>query len=70
MELQSKWVARVLSGKILLPTEEEMMESVKDFYQFMKENGLPKRYTHSLRPFQVFYTCFSSNLNYISLQLQ
>jgi hypothetical protein len=53
VELQAKWVAKVLSGKILLPTEEEMMESVKEFYQFMEENGFPKRHTHSLRPFQV-----------------
>lgn len=55
VELQAKWVAKVLSGKILLPTEEEMMESVKEFYQFMEENGFPKRHTHSLRPFQSNY---------------
>ncbi|XP_061349047.1 flavin-containing monooxygenase FMO GS-OX5-like [Gastrolobium bilobum] len=54
-ELQSKWVAKVLSGKVHLPTEEEMTESVKDYYKLMEENGLPKRYTHSLRPFQVDY---------------
>ncbi|XP_057458536.1 flavin-containing monooxygenase FMO GS-OX5-like isoform X1 [Lotus japonicus] len=54
-ELQSKWVARILSGKVLLPTEEEMMEDIRNFYQFMEENGLPKRYTHALRPFQVDY---------------
>jgi hypothetical protein len=53
IELQAKWVARVLSGKILLPTEEEMMESVKDIYRIMEENALPKHYTHSIRPFQV-----------------
>lgn len=53
IELQAKWVAKVLSGKVVLPTEEEMMESVKELYKFMEENGLPKRYTHSLRPFQV-----------------
>ncbi|WJX26687.1 aliphatic glucosinolate S-oxygenase [Trifolium repens] len=55
VELQAKWVAKVLSGKILLPTEEEMMESVKEFYQFMEENGFPKHHTHSLRPFQSNY---------------
>jgi len=53
IELQAKWVARVLSGKILLPSEEEMIESVKDIYQFMEENALPKSYTHLIRPFQV-----------------
>ncbi|WJX92944.1 aliphatic glucosinolate S-oxygenase [Trifolium repens] len=55
IELQAKWVTRVLSGKILLPTEEEMMESVKDIYRFMEENVLPKRHTHSIRPFQADY---------------
>ncbi|KAK2407362.1 Flavin-binding monooxygenase family protein [Trifolium repens] len=55
IELQAKWVARVLSGKVLLPTEEEMMESVKDIYRFMEENALPKRHTHSIRPFQADY---------------
>ncbi|CAI8607500.1 unnamed protein product [Vicia faba] len=55
IELQAKWVARVLSGKILLPTEEEMTESVKKLYQFIEENALPKRHTHSLRPFQADY---------------
>ncbi|XP_058744161.1 flavin-containing monooxygenase FMO GS-OX-like 3 isoform X3 [Vicia villosa] len=55
LELQAKWVARVLSGKILLPTEEEMTESVKKLYQFLEENALPKRHTHSLSPFQADY---------------
>jgi hypothetical protein len=65
IELQAKWVARVLSGKILLPTEEEMMESVKDIYRFMEENALHKRHTHSIRPFQVRTLVFLSSL-YIS----
>ncbi|KHN37641.1 Flavin-containing monooxygenase FMO GS-OX-like 2 [Glycine soja] len=55
IELQCKWVAKVLSGKVLLPTEKEMMESVKEYYQLMEENGLPKRYTHSLYPLQADY---------------
>ncbi|KAG5113503.1 hypothetical protein JHK82_036772 [Glycine max] len=55
IELQCKWVAKVLSGKVLLPTEKEMTESVKEYYQLMEENGLPKRYTHSLYPLQADY---------------
>lgn len=55
IELQAKWIARVLSGKVLLPDEEEMMASIKDFYQSMEENGLSKRQTHSLRPLQGDY---------------
>ncbi|KAL2326423.1 hypothetical protein Fmac_025481 [Flemingia macrophylla] len=55
IELQCKWVARVLSGKIMLPTEEEMMESVKEYYQLMEKNGLPKHYTHFIYPLQGDY---------------
>ncbi|XP_061362203.1 flavin-containing monooxygenase FMO GS-OX-like 4 [Gastrolobium bilobum] len=55
VELQSMWVARVLSGKILLPTEEEMMDSVQYIYQEMEKNGLPKSCALSLRPLQVEY---------------
>jgi hypothetical protein len=47
------WVARVLSGKILLPKEEEMMESVQNIYHEMEKNGLPKSCALSLRPLQV-----------------
>ncbi|QHO32094.1 flavin-containing monooxygenase FMO GS-OX-like 3 isoform X2 [Arachis hypogaea] len=54
-ELQAKWVARILSGKIVLPTEEEMMKSIQQHYQFMQENGLPKRFTHFLGSFQRDY---------------
>ena len=64
IELQAKWVARVLSGKVLLPTEEEMMESVKDIYRVMEENALPKRYTHSIRPFQVCTFVFSPHYTF------
>ncbi|MED6205301.1 hypothetical protein PIB30_016486 [Stylosanthes scabra] len=49
-ELQGKWVARVLSGKMVLPSEEEMMKSIEEHYQFMQQNGLPKRFTHYLGP--------------------
>ncbi|OIW05230.1 hypothetical protein TanjilG_21215, partial [Lupinus angustifolius] len=42
LELKCKWVARVLSGKELLPTEEEMMASIQEYYQQMENNGMPK----------------------------
>ncbi|KAI3780712.1 hypothetical protein L2E82_10700 [Cichorium intybus] len=48
LELQSKWVALVFSGKILLPSEDEMLVDVYKYYQQMEENGIPKRYTHTL----------------------
>lgn len=47
-ELQSKWVALVLSGKLSLPSEDEMLADVYKHYQEMEENGIPKWHTHSL----------------------
>ncbi|XP_030468484.2 flavin-containing monooxygenase FMO GS-OX-like 2 [Syzygium oleosum] len=47
-ELQSKWVAKVLSGELVLPSEEEMMSSVLEHYQHIEELGWPKHYTHRL----------------------
>ncbi|KAI3745004.1 hypothetical protein L1987_58104 [Smallanthus sonchifolius] len=47
-ELQAKWVALALSRKILLPSRKEMLADVYKHYQEMDENGIPKRYTHSL----------------------
>lgn len=45
-ELQSKWVAAVLSGRVSLPSQEEMMEDTKAFYDKLEASGIPKRYTH------------------------
>ncbi|KAJ7982337.1 Flavin-containing monooxygenase [Quillaja saponaria] len=53
IELQSKWVAHVLSGKVLLPDEKEMMTDVERYYQRMGEHGLPKHYTHDLPPNEI-----------------
>ena len=47
-ELQSKWVALVLSGKILLPSEDDMLAEVHKHYRELDEFGLPKSLTHSL----------------------
>lgn len=49
IELQSRWVAKVLSGKVALPSEEEMASSVEELYQHMKESGFPKHHTHQLQ---------------------
>ncbi|KAF5952901.1 hypothetical protein HYC85_010845 [Camellia sinensis] len=53
MEFQSKWIARVLSGKLLLPSEEEMLADVQQHYLHMEESQIPKRHTHLLNPFEV-----------------
>ncbi|MED6109251.1 hypothetical protein PIB30_031690 [Stylosanthes scabra] len=47
-DLQCKWVARVISGKVKLPSEKEMMASVEEYYQQMEKNGYPKHTTHHL----------------------
>ncbi|XP_071701098.1 flavin-containing monooxygenase FMO GS-OX5-like [Rutidosis leptorrhynchoides] len=47
-ELQSKWIARALSGKVSLPSEKEMLNQVKIVYTQMEEKGIPKSHTHSL----------------------
>ncbi|KAJ0248087.1 Flavin-containing monooxygenase FMO GS-OX5 [Hirschfeldia incana] len=62
-ELQSKWVAAVLSGRVTLPSEDKMMEDVTAFYAERDANGLPKRYTHKLGECQVDY------LNWIAEQI-
>ncbi|XP_028101289.1 flavin-containing monooxygenase FMO GS-OX5-like isoform X1 [Camellia sinensis] len=50
MELQSKWVAQVLSGKVHLPSKAEMLADVQQHYQRMEECGIPKHHTHRLHP--------------------
>jgi hypothetical protein len=52
-ELQSKWVAGVLSGRVKLPSKGEMMEDVKAFYSNLEARGWPKRYTHNFSNYQV-----------------
>ncbi|KAF8728067.1 hypothetical protein HU200_018644 [Digitaria exilis] len=50
LELESKWVAAVLSGKATLPSQEDMMASVLEHYRRMEEAGRPKRHTHVIMP--------------------
>ncbi|KAL9246812.1 hypothetical protein vseg_020303 [Gypsophila vaccaria] len=51
-ELQSKWIAGVLSERISLPSEEEMMQDIEAFYSKLEAMGIPKRHTHRLKDFQ------------------
>ncbi|RLN20002.1 hypothetical protein C2845_PM02G20460 [Panicum miliaceum] len=50
VELESKWVAAVLSGRATLPGEEDMMAAVREHYRQMEEAGRPKRHTHVIMP--------------------
>ncbi|KAH0755188.1 hypothetical protein KY290_025458 [Solanum tuberosum] len=54
-ELQAKWIAQVLSGKVRLPTEEEMLADVEDHNRQLEESGIPKRHTHRLHPTEIEY---------------
>ena len=68
-ELQSKWLAHVLSGKVLLPTEEEMMSDVENYYHHMEETGVPKSFTHVLPPNEVLHLfSYLSNLIFLTTQ--
>lgn len=47
-EVQSKWIAGVLSGRIALPSQEDMVEDVKIYYSELEASGVPKHHTHNL----------------------
>jgi hypothetical protein len=47
-ELQSKWIAGVLSNRIALPSAEEMAEDIEAFYSSLEASGIPKSYTHNM----------------------
>ena len=53
LELQSQWIAGVLSGRIGLPSQEEMMKDVEAFYLSLEASGTPKRYTHKIGDYEV-----------------
>ncbi|CAK7355817.1 unnamed protein product [Dovyalis caffra] len=54
-ELQTKWIAGVLSGRTALPSPEEMTEDVKAFYLTLEASNIPKHYTHNLGGCQFEY---------------
>ncbi|KAA8521868.1 hypothetical protein F0562_012510 [Nyssa sinensis] len=55
LEFQSKWIAGVLSGRLALPSPEEMLEDVEAFYLRLEASGVPKRYTHNIVDYQFEY---------------
>ncbi|KAM3308691.1 flavin-containing monooxygenase FMO GS-OX-like 4 isoform X2 [Capsicum chacoense] len=54
-ELQSKWIAAVLSGRISLPSKEDMNADIEAFYSSMTASCIPKRYTHNMDNYQFDY---------------
>ncbi|CAN4097761.1 unnamed protein product [Withania somnifera] len=54
-ELQSKWIAGVLSGRISLPSKEDMNADIEAFYSSMTTSCIPKHYTHNMDDYQFDY---------------
>ncbi|XP_050231239.1 flavin-containing monooxygenase FMO GS-OX-like 3 isoform X1 [Mercurialis annua] len=63
-EFQSKWIAGVLSGRIMLPSQEEMMEDITAFYLTLEASKVPKHHTHCLFNYQADY------INWLAAQCQ
>ncbi|KAJ9685466.1 hypothetical protein PVL29_017487 [Vitis rotundifolia] len=61
-ELQSKWLVHVLSGKVLLPTEEEMMSNIENYYHHMRKLECPSASPMPLPPMR-FSIYFLNNLS-------
>ncbi|CAA6653537.1 unnamed protein product [Spirodela intermedia] len=51
-EAQARWIAQVLSGRRNLPSPEEMMRSAEEFYQSLRDAGVPDRWTHDIGDFE------------------
>lgn len=51
-ESQAKWIAQLLSGKRTLPSWEEMMQAIKEFYHSRDVAGIPKHNTHDIASFE------------------
>ncbi|KAG1347847.1 Flavin-containing monooxygenase FMO GS-OX-like 9 [Cocos nucifera] len=51
-ESQAKWIAQLLSGKRTLPSPDDMMKAIKDFYRTKEIKGIPKRKTHEIASFE------------------
>jgi hypothetical protein len=48
-QLQAQWIAKVLSGKVQLPSQSEMMKSVQAFYAQFEASGSPMHHLHYLQ---------------------
>ncbi|KAH7660718.1 Flavin monooxygenase FMO protein [Dioscorea alata] len=51
-ESQAKWIAQLLSGKRSLPSWDEMMKSIQEFYSSRDIAGIPKHNTHDIANFE------------------
>ncbi|XP_020587142.1 flavin-containing monooxygenase FMO GS-OX-like 9 [Phalaenopsis equestris] len=51
-ESQAKWIAQVLSRRRTLPSCEEMMKAIKEYYNSRDMDGIPKHNTHDIANFE------------------
>ncbi|KAF8389754.1 hypothetical protein HHK36_024273 [Tetracentron sinense] len=51
-ESQAKWIAQLLSEKKTLPSCEDMMQSIREFYHSRDVAGIPKHKTHEIANFE------------------
>ncbi|XP_057868666.2 flavin-containing monooxygenase FMO GS-OX-like 8 isoform X1 [Cryptomeria japonica] len=51
-ELQSKWIASILSRKVKLPSRREMSKNVKELYDYQEMIGISKSTSHTIGNFQ------------------
>lgn len=63
-ESQAKWIAQVLSGKRKLPSYDDMMLSIEEFYRSRELAGIPVPDTHDIANFEVFLSFIYNLQNY------
>ncbi|XP_038972688.1 flavin-containing monooxygenase FMO GS-OX-like 9 [Phoenix dactylifera] len=51
-ESQGKWIAQLLSGKRTLPSPDDMMKAIEEFYQSREIAAIPKHRTHDIANFE------------------
>ncbi|KAJ6712292.1 DIMETHYLANILINE MONOOXYGENASE [Salix purpurea] len=61
-EIQSKWIAGVLSDRIVLPSQEDMMEDVNTLYSTLEDSGVPKHHTHNMGDTMIDYSAWVASL--------
>ncbi|KAI3526505.1 hypothetical protein L1887_05762 [Cichorium endivia] len=52
LESQAKWIAQLLSGKRILPSRDELMKFIQEFYKAREAAGIPKHDTYDLPKFE------------------
>ncbi|KAH7283957.1 hypothetical protein KP509_34G032600 [Ceratopteris richardii] len=55
MQLQSRWIAQSLSGKVTLPSEEQMLKDSLEFYERLDARGIPTNKIHDMGSYQFEY---------------